>query len=150
MVELLIAMLLVFFVFDGAFRLSRKLLAKTVLDHAAARAARARSVGFNDFMCRKAARASMIPVAGKRLWPQYGGYDEVARIPAYMASKTAGEAAGILEYAGWHSSRVDVKSGHGVSPEAEASIVLSDPDFRITGRSKVESHFPLYMDDAGR
>ena len=69
MVETVLAVLIVSAVFFGLFRLSRLLAGKILLEHAAMRVARARAVGFNDFMCRKAARVSVIPVAGKRLWP---------------------------------------------------------------------------------
>ena len=70
MFETLIAVLVIMLIFTGAFRISRMLAARTVLDYAAARAARAKAVGFNDFMCVKSARAAMIPVAGKRLWQE--------------------------------------------------------------------------------
>lgn len=149
MVETLIAVLVIMVIFTSAFTLSRKLAARTLLDYAAARAARARAVGFNDFMCFKSARAAIIPVAGKRLWPIEGGFDEVARVPIYLSSENPARANAILEYENWHTTDVDVDSEMGVAPIAEASVEMSTKDFDATGWAKVESHFPFYMYDAG-
>ena len=148
MVETLVAVLLIVALFDGAWRLSRLVAAKTLLDHAAARAARAKAVGLNEFMCLKTARASMIPVAGKRLWPDYG-FDEVARIPIYMASEDASRANGVLEYELWGHTDVNARSGGGISPTVKAELRMDAPEFSVTGSAQVESHFPLYMFDSG-
>ena len=55
-VETVIAVLIVTSIFLVLFRLSHLLTGKILAEHAAMRVARARAVGFNDFMCRKAAR----------------------------------------------------------------------------------------------
>ena len=72
MIETVIAVLIVTFAFLVLFRLSQMLMGKIMLEHAAMRVARARAVGFNDFMCIKAARVASIPAAGKRVWPADG------------------------------------------------------------------------------
>ena len=149
MVETLIAVLVIMLIFTSAFTLSRKLAARTLLDYGAARAARAKAVGFNDFMCRKSARAAIIPVAGKRLWPEGQGIDEVARVPIYLASENPPRANAILEYEYWHSTGIDVRSGMGIAPVAEARLEMSTEEFEVEGNAKVESHFPFYMHDAG-
>lgn len=149
-VETLVAVLAVTFLFFGAMRISRMVAARTVLDHAAARAARAKAVGFNDFMCRKTARAAMIPVAGRRIWPEYGGFEEAARVPLYLASPDESAANGILEYERWHTARIDAKSDQGLSPVAECLIDMQAEDFEMSGRARVESHYPLYMHEQGR
>ena len=51
----------------GMFQYANLLSAKLVLEHAAARAARARTVGLNHWMVVKSARAAAIPVSGKCL-----------------------------------------------------------------------------------
>ena len=150
MFETLIAVLVIMLIFTGAFRISRMLAARTVLDYAAARAARAKAVGFNDFMCVKSARAAMIPVAGKRLWPTDSEVDEVSRVPIYMASENYPHANGILEYEHWHTTGIDVESGSGVSPVVDAEVSMHTEDFEMSGRAKIESHFPFYMYDQGR
>jgi hypothetical protein len=149
MVETLIAVLVIVFVFTSAFTLSRKLAARTLLDYGAARAARAKAVGFNDFMCEKSAKAAIIPVAGKRLWPTDPNVDEVSRVPIYLASENPPRANAILEYEYWHTTDIDVESEHGAAPIVDAELSMSTRDFDVEGRAKVESHFPFYMYDAG-
>ncbi len=150
MVETLLATLVILFLFLGAYRISRMVAARTLLDHAAARAARAKAVGLNDFMCEKSARAAMIPVAGRRSWPEEGGFAEVSRIPIYLESEDWPRARAVLDYAWWPTTSVDVESGHGLAPLAEASVRLKTPDYDLTGRGAVESHFPHYIIDQGR
>ncbi len=62
----LILICLAFFLF---FQLCHAFASRDVLDHAAARAARARTVGFNRWMVRKAMRVAAIPNAGRMLEP---------------------------------------------------------------------------------
>src|SRR5574344_674502 len=69
MLETVIAVLVITFVFLALFKLSHMLTGKILLEHAAMRVARARAVGFNEFMCLKAARICVIPGAGERLKP---------------------------------------------------------------------------------
>ena len=81
-----------------------------IVHHAAARAARARAVGFNDWMAAKAARVATIPSAGKLLSANVG-YDpaedgsrtdfELARIPEYLAAETSARAQYVLDYEEW-------------------------------------------------
>ena len=110
MVETVLAVLIVTAVFFGLFRLSRLLSGKILLEHAAMRVARARAVGFNDFMCTKAARVSVIPVSGKRLWPAEDGSlsasEELARVRTYLESPDGARARGLLEYEGWGKGKV--------------------------------------------
>ncbi len=149
-VETLIAILAIMLVFFGAYHLSRVIAARTLLDHAAARAARAKAVGFNDWMCEKSARVAMIPIAGKRLWPEEGGFEELGRVPIYLSSEDQARANGILEYDLWHATDVYVDSGMGIAPRAEAAVRLDSDEYDVTGRAEIESHFPLYMYDSGR
>ncbi|MCL1920898.1 MAG: pilus assembly protein [Kiritimatiellaeota bacterium] len=67
MVESIVVMLMIGLVFFALFQYSNLLSARLVLDHAAARAARARTVGLNHWMVQKSARAAAIPVSGKCL-----------------------------------------------------------------------------------
>ena len=69
MVESVVAVLFVAFLFFVLFFLSRLLTVKIMLEYSASRVARARTVGLNDFVCEKAARVSVMTVAGRRLWP---------------------------------------------------------------------------------
>lgn len=149
MLETLLAVLFLTSILFALFILSRMVTARILLDHAAARAARARAVGFNDYMCLKSARVAMIPVAGRRLWPEEGGFDEASRIPIYLCTENDPIARGVLEYENWNRMSLDVSSGAGLAPVAEASIWMGDEDYSMDGHAAVESHYPLYMKTLG-
>ena len=70
MVESMLVVMLMIVVFMGVFQFFHAAAARDILDHAAARAARARAVGFNHFMVEKAARVAAIPVSGKMIMPE--------------------------------------------------------------------------------
>ena len=145
-VETLIAAIVVVFGFLALFRLSHMLTGKILLEHAAMRAARARAVGFNDFMCRKCARVAAIPVCGRRLWPEGDEFDysmELARIPIYMATPTPAVARGALEYEGWGRLSVDADSS------VDARTRLACEWFDLEGRAAVEDNAAFYLNDMG-
>jgi len=153
MLETVLAVVFTTFVLSVAFLVMNMLHARILLDHASMRAARAKAVGLNDFMCLKSARAAMIPVAGKMLWPDTGetgsGFSEAARVPLYMASENGAIARGILDYEYWGTSEFKVDSDHGVAPAAKAYVRMQSADFTMDGRAEVECHYPLYMQDLG-
>lgn len=147
MLETVLAVLCIVVLFMFLFHLSQVALVRTLVDHAAARAARARTVGFNDFMCHKSARVAVIPVAGERLWPQ-DEMDELGRIPDYLASEDWPRARGILEYRFWHSFSVDVSRGFGDVVKADTEITAHD-GLTAEGAAEIESHYGFYMNDQG-
>ncbi|MGN0855390.1 MAG: TadE/TadG family type IV pilus assembly protein [Kiritimatiellia bacterium] len=150
MVETVLAVFFVTLVFFGLFGLSRMVTARILVDHAAARAARAKAVGFNDFMCLKSARVALIPVAGERLWPvDNGEWNEAARVPIYLSAEDEGRARGILDYRWWDSTDVSVSSGYGLGATSRCDIRLATDDYTVEGQAEVESHFPLYMFNQG-
>lgn len=175
MVETALAVFFITMLFLGVFQIAHMVTAKILLDHAAARAARAKAVGFNDWMCIKSARVAMIPVAGARTWPQGGTYNEAARVPNYMATETPAQARGILDYERWGWMDVDLDSDSGIGAEVEARVTLAIPRFysrgyaaegayedalrgagdegadmvEVVGESRIESHYPFYMYDQG-
>lgn len=69
MVESCLVILVVCLLFAGMVELARVLAAREILHHAAARGARARTVGFNWWMVEKAIRVAAIPNAGRMLEP---------------------------------------------------------------------------------
>jgi len=76
MVESVIVMLAVCLFFFALFQYAHLLSAKLILEHAAARAARARTVGLNYWMVEKSAKAAAIPASGKCLTAFTEGGDE--------------------------------------------------------------------------
>ena len=152
MLETVLAVLVVSFIFLALFKLSYLLTGKIVLEHAAMRVARARAVGFNDFMCRKSARVAVIPISGRRLWPDGEELDsemELARVPDYLASEHEARARGILEYERWGGLLVD--AGGGQESTVSMGFDLFDGAWRfdITGEAGVEANHTYYLNDAG-
>ena len=145
-VETVLAVLIVTSVFLVLFRLSHMLTGKILLEHAAMRVARARAVGFNDFMCRKAARVSVIPVAGRRLWPaegEFGVSQEAARVRTYLESPDDARARGLLEYENW--ARLGVDPGDG----GQSVVTLKTDWFKLDGKAGIESGYTYYMGGGG-
>ena len=138
MVESAFVIVLACLAFFALFQYADLFTAKVVLSHAAARAARARAVGFNRWMVEKSARAAAIPASGRRRVPPSAGppavlsllrqlrpgetWDtalrhnfrsqgaalEMARVPDYMDSINSPTSTHILDYELWDALSVDV------------------------------------------
>ena len=160
MLETVLAVFFITLMFLAVFQVAHMVTTKILLDHAAARAARARAVGFNDWMCLKSARAAMIPVAGPRTWPvaEDGERRAASLVPIYMETENESMARGILDYERWPYMDYALKSG--IGSEVESRVALGIPRFysrgdedsdtiEIEGEARIESHFPLYMNDQG-
>lgn len=131
LIESCIVIALTCLIFLGMFQVSQLFAAKEVLNYAAGRGARARTVGFNSFMVYKTVRVGSIPNAGlmtspsdkaapanwstdtpETLWgawfsalqasPVSQQYaTEKARIPLYLGSQWYGQLPAILDYEDW-------------------------------------------------
>jgi len=131
----LVTALLCLFLF-GLFEVARLFAAREVLAHSAQAGARARAVGFNDFMIRKVVDVASIPNAGpmrqpgpprsgllEALWrnetpgalwdlavrsePASPQLDvEQSRIPLYLAARHAGDLGAVLDYDRWDTVRI--------------------------------------------
>ena len=146
MIETVIAVLIITSIFLCLFKLAHMLTGKILLEHAAMRSARARAVGMNDFMCKKAARIAVIPVAGKRLWPVGDEFDygmELGRFGNYLTSEDWAVARGILDYEHWDSVRVEPGDG------TDSKTSLKTDWFDLDGEAGVERHYPFYLNDQG-
>ena len=118
--ETLIVLLVLLLCLFGFLQAAISLGGRDVLHHAAARAARAKSVGFNDWMAEKAARVAAIPVSGKILagdvgWEEDAGAVadfELARIPAYLAAENRARAEHLLDYEEWRAETINFRQ-HG-------------------------------------
>lgn len=146
MVEAVLAVLIVAFLFWGLFRLSWMLLEKEMLQHAAMRVGRARSVGCNRFQCLKAARVAVLPVAGERLWPTADDpraeeMSETALARMYMRTPDSSYADGLLRYENW--KRLEIKPGGRIS-----TVKMTDEWFALKGEAAVDD-FPVYLNDEG-
>ena len=131
LIETCLAMLVICLVFAGLMQISQIFAAKEILQHAAARGARAKTVGFNQWMVQKVVRVASIPNAGKMLVPPFDYADprieqmlatnpgvlwmnvvrvipssiqygiEKGRIPDYLDSDDEGIANHVLKYEYW-------------------------------------------------
>ena len=146
MIETVLAVLVISFLFFTLFRLSHMLTGKIVLEHAAMRVARARAVGMNEFMCLKAARVAVIPAAGERLKPGPGDerkdMNETALARMYMRTPDSSYADGLLQYENWKD--LSVVPGRG----GASSASMQTDWFNLRGEAEVDA-FPVYMNDLG-
>jgi hypothetical protein len=79
MIETSLAMFIICLMFFGLFQISQLAAAREILYHAAARGARAKTVGFNQFMVSKAIRVASIPNAGRMTEPEFENVDPALR-----------------------------------------------------------------------
>lgn len=148
--ETVLAVFFVTLLFLGLFELALKLNKRIVLDYAAQRVARAKTVGLNDYMCRKTARVATISIAGERLWPEktasyvYDTSVDLGRIPIYLEAEHESRARAILDYEFWHKMKFSATSDGGTAPEVKAEV--SSNEDKIVGEARVESHYPYYLD----
>ena len=88
----------------GLLQVARLFAAREILSHAAARAARARTVGFNRWMVEKCARVASIPNAGRLLEPPFVNEDKALREmvatlrPGALWSSALGVSPSSLQY----------------------------------------------------
>ena len=83
MVETTIAMIVILIMFLALFNLADLIRVKLLVENAAVKCARARAVGYNDFMLRKIARLATMPVAGECLTPSDAGDGTISYAERY-------------------------------------------------------------------
>lgn len=105
MVETVIAMVFLLAVFFLLVQLTDNLRTKLVFQYAAARCARAATIGLNPFMIRKTAHVATIPASGAYLPKEddepLGNYGIVAACGPYLESSTYEAAKHILDFEYW-------------------------------------------------
>ena len=163
MVESVFAVLFIALLFMVLFYVAYMTTVKTMVEYAASRVARAHTVGLNGFMCRKAARVALIPVAGRLIrFPGMVTKDFTAELndteleeltdydphkfllPAseiYMQTRDEAEAAGCLMFERWPSIAVRPGSTSKVSMEFD----LFDHAIELEGESEIELNYPDYL-----
>ncbi len=168
LIESCLVLIVVCIVFFGVFQISQLFAAQEILNYAAARGARAKSVGFNQFMVYKTVRVGAIPNAGQLANPDtLGGpaaQEEVesARIPLYLGADNEGRLGAILDYSAWDSlrqPRPDELADGTVRLEIEQDMTLTNYPFHrlyyagdsieMKGECVIDHHASLYIDDRG-
>ena len=169
MVESVIALIIILLLFLALFNLSDFTRAKLLVENAAVKCARARAVGYNDFMLRKIARLATMPAAGECLTvsdygegrPSYA--ERYYKIGDYLMSDYEAQANAILDFAYWRNGNTSVSATGGGLPAAIATVTQRRPrlfDFGVlTGDAKpddddyadisatatVEAHYADYL-----
>lgn len=200
MIETLVAMLLICLIFTGFYQVSQILAAREVLQQAAARGARARTVGFNRWMVNKCVHVAAIPNSGRMLEPEFENVNlqlrdavatdrpgalwsrllgivpvsaqyeiERARIPEFLASDNYPQSRFVLDYENWRNRRLDysvssltVGPGGETAAAADLDVTVrqefpltapahrafyADDTIDLEGKSSIECHYPLYLED---
>ncbi len=165
LIESCIVILFICLICFGLLQVSRFFAAREILDYAAARGARARTVGFNRFMLLKAVRVGTIPSAGRLEFPGVAGglseqqAVEEARIPLYLGAEWPGHLGGILQYEYWPDigfSQQETALGNQIELQVWQTIPFTFPLHRlyyagdsieIRGQTAMENHYPLYLQD---
>jgi len=108
-----------------------------LVENASVKCARARAVGYNDFMLRKIARLSTMPAAGRCLTASAQNDDEAlshgeryARIGDYLASEYEAQADAILDFEHWRDGNTSVACSADAS-KTTATVTQRRP--RISG-----------------
>jgi len=147
----------------GLFQLAQLFMAREILDYAAGRGARARTVGFNDFMVSKTVRIGAIANAGALTaparagggpWAQWTG-QESPRIPFYLRY---GQLDSPLNYALWDTLAWSCPvSGDDLlrfEVRQDMPLILFSNVFKaffsgsavpMQGVAEIENHYPLYL-----
>ena len=130
MVESIIALLFVLLAFLAVFQYADNLRAKLLVDYAAFRSARARTVGYNDFKVLKVARLATLPAAGVCRTRDDRGKPlstaaQRARLSIYLGARTSGNAQNILDFDYWNTA---------VLPQPACSLVGAELNVAISQR----------------
>lgn len=116
LIESLLVLVVLAAAFCFFFDFTYGVVARTVLDYSAQKAARADAVGFNDFHRAKAVRVGLMPVSGERIRPEALPFEALrSSVMAYLRSETWGEAAGLLHYERWDTLSTAVRRSGGLT-----------------------------------
>jgi hypothetical protein len=164
MVESCLVMAILCLLLFSLFQVSRLFVAEDVLQYASARGARARAVGFNDFMVFKTVRVATIVNAGAMLEPREGGGPaaqralERGRIPLYMGADWPHELPSILDYEDWWTVSYSlIEGGNPALVDCRVSqrfplrtalhrAFYAADSLTLRGESQMENHYPLYLE----
>jgi hypothetical protein len=195
LIETCVVLGLVCLLFFGLLQVSQLSAAREVLYHAAARAARAKTVGFNAWMVRKCVLVASIPNSGRLLTPDFENIDpllrdlvatrrpgeawdevlantqpsslqyslERARIPDFLDAENEARARYVLDYEGWDGlSTPSLAPGSAAATNRIVEMFVGQrynlwvplhrafyaaDSVNLEGTSRIENHYPLYLDD---
>ena len=174
MVETIIALLFVLFAFLAVFQYADNLRAKLLLNYAAFRCARARTVGYNDYKLLKMVRLATMSAAGECLVTDDSGGPLAtgglrARMKTYLGCRFDGAARNVLDFDYWQNDRTpepicrlsgnklivtteqrrpqffDVFTFFGGSQSVFSPEDDDRPTRNLHGEASIEAHYPGYL-----
>ncbi len=162
LIESCIVIAILCLLFMGMFQISQLFMAQEILDFAAGRGARAKSVGFNEFMVFKTVRVGTIANAGRLVYPAVDGGPAAQRaierssIPLYLGSDRHRRLSSVLDYEDWGGIRYHwSESPAMLSFHTAQAFPLRFPFHRafyqsdavnMTGEARIDNHYPLYLE----
>lgn len=165
LIESCIVIGLICLLLAGLFQLAQLFVAREIIDYAAGRGARARTVGLNDFMVNKTVRVGAIVNAGALVVPERlgnGPWDqwtscELPRIPQYMLCNDWQEND-TLDYTLWNTITWSCPAPQATPVHCEVRqdvpLVFFPNLFRafyteatvpMQGVVEIENHYSLYL-----
>ena len=129
MVEAILVLLFLFLAFYTVFQFADNFRAKLLVDYAASRVARARTVGMNDYMLEKTADIATMAAAGECYTETDTGRrlsarGLIARSGDYLACEYGAQARQVLDFELWRDGKTQA-----TCPRGEYSIEAHYPDW---------------------
>ena len=171
MVESILVLLFLFLAFYTVFQFADNFRAKLLVDYAASRVARARTVGMNDYMLEKTADIATMAAAGECYTKTDSGkrpsaHGLISRSGDYLACEYGAQARQVLDFELWRNGKTQT-----ICPLAgsklTAHVIQLRPQFfdlgsylsgtppvdkddaphaRIEGEYSIEAHYPDWIE----
>ena len=171
MVETILVLFFLFMAFYTVFQFADNLRARLLVDYAASRVARARTVGMNDYMLEKTADIATMAAAGECHTQTDTGArpstrELISRSGDYLACEYGAQAQQVLDFELWRNGKTQVSCPLAGS-KLTARVIQLRPQFfdlgsylsgtppvekdgaphaRIAGEYSIEAHYPDWID----
>ena len=174
MVEAIFVLFFLFMAFYTVFQFADNFRAKLLVDYAASRVARARTVGMNDYMLEKTADIATMAAAGEcytrtDVGRRLGTRDLINRSGDYLACEYGAQAQQVLDFELWRNGKTQVTCPLSGS-KLTAYVIQLRPQFfdlgnigsylsgtppvdkddaphaHIKGEFSIEAHYPDWID----
>ena len=170
MVETILVLFFMLIAFYTVFQFADNFRAKQLVNYAASRVARARTVGMNDYMLRKTAHIATMAAAGECLTRVETGRrlstrELISRSPDYLACEYDAQAQQVLDFELWRNGKTQVACPR-TGSKLTARVTQIRPQFfdlgralsgnppddddptnaRIAGEFSIEAHYPDWIE----
>ena len=171
MVETILVLFFLFLAFYTVFQFADNLRARLLVDYAASRVARARTVGYNDYMLEKTADIATMAAAGEcytetDLGHRISAGEMIDRSGEYLACEYDAQARQVLDFELWRNGKTQSFCSLAGS-KLTAHVIQLRPQFfdlgsylsgtppvekddaphaRIAGEYSIEAHYPDWID----